>query len=323
MAKTIPQNYPRIHDEDSPYYGCLDDSKLVSHIAKMPLEQLKNLIQSAIHIANQKSSREILSIPLDATPEQVETIYEKEGKELFRYFRKYPGDPASTAHQCYGRHYEEVGIELFRNRTLQKERMNAGWRYQYLAVDCARHSNRFLSVSDIGAAEADFNAIIEFQDKREKPLSLYVSVKNRRNTMGGQDWPKAIHALEEVAKSDKNRTGPYCCIFGIAMDRGSRHIKQEQKTKRPHSYNTEVWLSDFFWPFFANYSYAEIMILVLEVLIASSEVGNLSTQTDVPEKLLDSFGEACFEEQLVDDSGCFNDPYRLVNFFCSLPSRKK
>jgi hypothetical protein len=141
------------------------------------------------------------------------------------------GDPASTAHQIYNKHYRVVGIEQFRNRTLQKERMNSGWRYQYLSVDCARESGRFVSVSDIGAAEGDFNAIIEFTDPTLQPLRLYVSVKNRSNTMGGQDWPKAIHALESVAIADKNATGPYCCVFGIAMERGQRNIKRQQKTK--------------------------------------------------------------------------------------------
>lgn len=318
MAKsprTIPQNYPRIQDENSPYYGCLDDSRLVTHNGKIPAEQLKSLIRRAIMSANRKSSREILSIPPDAAPERVAAIYESKGRELFRYFKKYVGDPASTAHQIYGKHYRAVGIEQFRNRTLQKERMNSGWRYQYLAVDCARHSQRFNSVSDIGAAEGDFNAIIEFLDQNHSPLRLYVSVKNRSNTLGGQDWPKAIEALERVAKTDKNAIGPYCCVFGIAMDRGMRYIKREQKSKVPHSVNTEVWLSDYFWPFFANYSYEEIMTLVLDVLISSYEAENLSTEVEIPDALLDSFGAACAKAGLVDENGIFNDPYRLVHFF--------
>ena len=68
--------------------------------------------------------------------------------------------------------------------------------------------------------------------------------------MGGQDWPKAIQALETVAKADKNRTGPYCCIFGIAMEKGNRYIKYEKKTNTAYSVNTEVWLSDFLLAFF-------------------------------------------------------------------------
>ncbi len=318
MARTpIPQNYPRIRDQNSRYYGCLDDDTIVPHNRIIPIDDLKRLIAAAIGAANQKSSREILSISADATDDELDVVYQREGRELFRYFRKYPTDPAATAHQVYGKHYQAVGIELFRNRTLQKERMNSGWRYQYLAVDCARHSRRFRSVSDIGAAEADFNAVIDFQDKAKDALTLYVSVKNRRNTMGGQDWPKAIRALETVAMNDKNRVGPYCCIFGIAMDRGNRHIKREQKTGRTYSDNTEVWLSDFFWPFFSNYSYEEIMTIVLDVLIEATEADSLSAETEVPEKLLTYFGNACYEAQLINDTGNFHDPHALVRFFCS------
>jgi hypothetical protein len=316
-TKTIPQNYPRIQDEASLYYGCLDDSSLVPHKNKISVETIKSLIKSAISNAGRKSRREILSLPVDADTDVLEAIYKKEGRELFKYFRKYCGDPAATAHQIYKKNYRAVAVEQFRNRTLQKERMNSGWRYQYLVIDCARHTKRFESVSDIGAAEGDFNATIKFLDADREPLSLYVSVKNRSNTMGGADWPKAIQALENVAKADKNRTGPYCCVFGIAMDRGVRYIKREQKTKIAHSVNTEVWLSDFFWPFFANTSYEEIMRLVLDVLVSSYSPEALPTQIDVPAQLLDSFGESCMEAGLVDELGNFDDPYKLVSFFCN------
>ena len=322
-SSTIPQDYPRIQDTDNHSHGCLDDSQLVQHQHKIVIEKLKGFIRQAILNANKKSSREIISIPLDASPETIDKIHEREGKELFKYFKKYCGDPASTAHQAYRKHYSEVGIDQFRNKTLQRERMNSGWRYQFLVVSCAGHSKRFKNISDIAAAEGDFNAIIEFTDDQRKPLSLYVSVKNRVNTMGGQDWPKAIQALETVARTDKNRTGPYCCIFGIAMDRGQRTIKKSQKTHQPHSFNTEVWLSDFFWPFFTNYSYEEIMTSVLEVLI--SESGELLIQVDVPTKLLDAFGQACQKEGLLDESGHFYDPFKLVKFFCqpSATSKKR
>lgn len=316
--KTIPQNYPRIEDQSSKYYGCLDDSQLVPHGQKIPVGVLKSLIQSAINNAGRKSRREILSIPPDATAEEVEVIYKREGKELFKYFKRYCGDPAATAHQVYRKNYSDVGKEQFRNRTLQKERMNSGWRYQYLAIDSARQTKRFESVSDIGTAEGDFNATIKFLDRTREPLSLYVSVKNRSNTMGGADWPKAIQALETVAKTDKNRTGPYCCVFGIAMDRGTRYIKRMQKTKDAHSMNTEVWLSDYFWPFFANYSYEEIMTLVLDVLVSSYSTDDLPTLIDVPDQLLDSFGESCLKAGLVDELGNFHDPYKLVKFFCNI-----
>ncbi|CAK0740604.1 conserved hypothetical protein [Gammaproteobacteria bacterium] len=315
QQRTIPQDYPRINDTNSKFYGCLDDSTLVPHRFKISIEKLKELVQSAISNANVKSSRAILSVPEDANSEEVERIYRMEGKELFKYFKKYYGDPASTAHQIYKKHYSDVCKDLFRDRTMQKERMNSGWRYQYLAKDCANESQRFKSVSDIGAAEADFNAIIEFKDHQKRALSLYVSIKNRVNTMGGQDWPKAIHALEEVAKNDKNRTGAYCCVFGIAMDRGMRTIKIDQKKKQPHSSNTEIWKSDFFWPFFSNYSYEEIMTHVLEILL-SLNIPESEISVEVPQALIESFGQECKKAHLINDLGHFHDPYKLVTFFC-------
>jgi hypothetical protein len=320
MAKSgqvVPQDYPRIQDEQNPYYGCLEETALLPHTHKIPSQELKGLILAAIKNANKKSSREMLSIPANSLQDEIDQIYIEEGKNLFKYFKKYVGDPAASAYQIHGKHFRDVGKEQFRNRMLQKERMNSGWRYQFLVLDCAQKSRRFKSISDIGAAEADFNAVIEFQDQERKPLTLYVSVKNRSNTMGGQDWPKAIHALENVARTDKNRTGPYCCVFGIAMDRGTRYIKREQKTEKPHSVNTEVWLSDFFWPFFSNYSYEEMMTAVLEVLIETDTSENkLSTQIEIPERLLKSFGHCCQQAGLIDEAGNFHDPYKLVTFFC-------
>ncbi len=312
-----PQNYPRIHSAVRKRDGLLDVTQLVPHTRKISRDTMEKLIDRAIKRANQKSSRAHFSVPPDASPAAEQAIYRKAGQELFRYFKKYCGDPASTAHQICGKRCREVGQEAFRNRTVQKGRMNSGWRYQFLLLDSAIHSRRFQQVSDIGAAEADLNAVIEFLESDREPLSLYVSVKNRKNTMGGQDWPKAIVALERVASTDKNRTGPYCCVFAIAMDKGERHIKLMQRTGQAYSVNTEVWLSDFLWPFFANYSYEEVMSMVLDVLIDSTESTVLSAQVDIPNVLLDAFAEACMDAGLIDEDGIFNDPHRLIAFFCS------
>ncbi len=316
-SATTPQSYPRIDNPKDRYNGCLDDSVLMPHSSKIPIEALKDLIRQAIQDANTKSSRVILAIPDDANTEDVQRIYREAGKELFKYFRDYPSDPASRALQLDRQHYRVVGIEQFRNRTLQKERMNSGWRYQYLAVACARASKRFRQISDLGTKEGDFNSVIGFVDTKRPPLSLYVSVKNRRDTLGGQDWPNAIKALENVAKSDKNKIGPYLSVFGIAIDPGTRYIPRT-KDGSAHSVNTEVWLSDYFWPFFSNYNYEEIMRTVLDVLISSDKQDVLPTQTEVPNQLLESFGSECRKVRLIDASGYFNDPYALVRFFCGI-----
>jgi hypothetical protein len=313
VKNTMPQSYPRIHDEADPYYGFIDDQRLVPHSRKIQRKELSRIIKSAIVSANKKSSRVILNIQDDSSVEEVNRILVKEGQELFKYFVKYCGDPASTAIACHNHHYTTIAKEQFRNRTLQKERMNSGWRYQFIAKDGASCSQRFDSVSELGASEADFCVSIKTVDRDPKHVSIYTSVKNRTNTMGGQDWPKAIAALETVAKNDKNRTSPYLCVFGIAMEKGGRLVKQEQKTKRKYSHNTEIWRSDFFWPFFTNHSYEEIIQAVLDVLIEVGEKDNIDIE--IPESLIESFGACCREHDLLDDNGMFHDPYRLVKLF--------
>lgn len=306
------QNYPRIIDEKNKYFGFLDESKLVDHNDKISIYDLKEIVKKAILDANKKSSRAILNISENVLENDLEKIYKKEGKELFRYFVKYCGDPAATANDCLGQNFSKVAIEQFRNRTIQKERMNSGWRYQFIARDAAIKSRRFDSLSDIGTSEADFNAIVRRKDNKDV-INIYVSIKNRSNTMGGQDWPKAIYALEEVAKSDKNRSGAYLCVFGIAMEKGERQIRKKGNTKQPYSNNTEVWLSNFFWPFFSNFTYEEIIKTVLEVMVTLKVKSSIEFQ--VPQELIFSFGEICKEHNLLDENGNFHDPYRLVELF--------
>lgn len=297
------------------------------HTKRLPKEQLYQLILEAIKNASLKSSREMLQIPAGATAEDLKMIYADVAWELMKYFREYPTDPAGTAHQMLGKSYRQIGAELFRNRSVQKERMNSAWRYQYLAVACASASNRFRQISDIGTSEADFVVLIDPVDASYQPISLYVSVKNRSDTMGGQDWPKAIRALEEAAIKDKNRVGPYCCVFGLAMDAGTneRRIIRDGKKGTPHSSNTEVWRSNFFWPFFTNYSYEEIMAAVLDVLIDISATSDLPIELDVPPELLNVFGDYCYDAGLINESGNFHNPHALVQFLCSpkMPISKK
>jgi hypothetical protein len=305
----IPQSYPR--DEK----GFLDVAKYPPHQKKIVKTALKVIIKEAIVWAGKKSSRAILEIPDETSADERVKVYRKKGKELFAYFRKYYGDPATSAYEAMGKHFSDVAKDQFRNQTLQKERMNSGWRYQYIAKDCAISSKRFKTVSDIGAAEADFNATIRRVDTDET-LNIYVSIKNRSNTMGGQDWPKAIYALEDVARTDKNRAGPYLCIFGIVIEKGQRTIRKNGKTKNPYSVNTEVWASDFFWPFFSNFSYSEIAKAVLEVLMEEGKKIKLVETVYMPDELIEAFGAECNKFGLLDSDGKFNDPIKLIDLFC-------
>ena len=88
MANITPQNYPRINDVDNHDYGCLDEKALVPHKHKISEEELKGLISSAIINANKKSSRQILSVPTNASEGEASQIYKKEGQKLFSYFKK-------------------------------------------------------------------------------------------------------------------------------------------------------------------------------------------------------------------------------------------
>ena len=311
--RVTSQNYPRIEDQEGDFHGFLDPTALEPHIHRIADDDLKRVVIEAIAYAGAKSSRAILELPEGGSGEDIQKILRVKGRELFNYFRKYCGDPASSAYDYKGKHYAAIAKEQFRNRTLQKERMNSGWRYQYIAKEGALLSGRFASVSDIGAAEADFNAVVRRRGSRDT-VAIYVSAKNRSNTLGGQDWPKALRALEDVAQGDRNRTCPYLCVFGILMDRGLRYMKHEAKSKRPYSLNTEVWLSDFFWPFFINRSYLEVMMHVLSVLEGIGETSGLDIE--IPDELLSAFGDACRETGLIDNAGVFNDADRLVEFFC-------
>ncbi len=323
----IPQDYPRIRDASSKEYGCLDVDALAEHPSPRQIspELLKALILKAIREASVQSSREAITIPSDMSPEEEERFFRREAKKLFDYFHAYPVDPAATSHECTRRHYRDVGLELFRNRAIQKGRMNSGWRYQLLARECAKASGRFEETAGFGFSRGDFVAKIGFKKPIHEKFHIYVSVKNRRNTIGGQDWPNSIQALETAARADnRQQDGPYICIFGIAIDRGQRYIPKSLTTKKAYSENTEVWLSDFFWPFFSAYSYTEIMTAMLEVLIeADSNQEELPTQVQAPEQLLEAFGEQCRVAGLVDENGVFSDPIKLVRFFCSPLSDKQ
>lgn len=193
--------------------------------------------------------------------------------------------------------------------------MNSGWRYQYIAKGCASKSGRFESVSDIGTAEADFNVTIRYV-KQTGLLTIYISVKNRTNTMGGQDWPKAISAMENMAKADKNRVGEYLCVFGIAMEKGKRLQKAVGRTDIPHSVNTEIWKSDFFWPFFSNRSFEDIMQIVLDTLLEIRKPDGV--EVTIPDELIESFGDCCREAGLLNEEGRFCDPHKLVSLFCGV-----
>ena len=89
----------------------------------------------------------------------------------------------------------------------------------------------------------------------------------------------------------------------------------------PYSTNTELWYSDFFWPFFTNLSYEEIVKAVLEVFLHTKDIEKYRS-VEFPQELLESFETCCREYDLLDDKGYFNDAFRLVELFCRKGSKR-
>lgn len=83
-SKVTVQDYPRIQDHESKQYGLLDQVELAQHTRRVPIDELPHLILAAIKNANKKSSREMLSIPPNATEQQRIDILLKMGRDLFR-----------------------------------------------------------------------------------------------------------------------------------------------------------------------------------------------------------------------------------------------
>ena len=195
------QDYPRIH-EPNKLAGFLDEGKLVPHPGKISEAKLREIIERSVEYANRKSSREILDIPDKASDAEVSRIYAREGAALLRYFRKYCGDPASTAHECYDRHYSVIAKEQFHNRLLQKERLNAGWRYQRIALQCAQ------AYEDIMLAVSDF-----FAEKGLKTENRTISVPTPQCLIDsfGEECRKAGLVDEEGNFHDRRKLVSFFC----------------------------------------------------------------------------------------------------------------
>lgn len=150
---------------------------------------------------------------------------------------------------------------------MQRYRMKIGQFYQYLILELMRAASKrqgshIINAGD-GKREGDVEADIRLSNGKE--LRLYISVKKSGDTVGGQDLGDAIKRLEQVAKTDQNRTSAYLCVIAIANpDKGwigdykeSRQIKNDSKG-RPYSMNCEMWWPGFTFPYIAGRSVTEI-----------------------------------------------------------------
>lgn len=298
-----PQGYPRISDVENPEYGLLDFSELFPLKNKLPLKELQALIGSAIGLASVKASQEALLIPDEASPEEISKIYHQAAVDILKYFKR--SDPASIASFTIGKTCRDVAIELFKKRESHIASMHAGWRNQFLFLQCAQSCGRFVGVSDVGTADSDVNLSIKQSDG--KTLNLLVSLKNRLDTISGSKWQGAIEKLENIAKMDKNKTGNYCCIFGLGM-----HARPYRKMPEKFSVNTEIWPANVLWPFVSGYSYEEVMLEISTVLNQGKQ-----SEFSIPRELLDQFSQICIDLGIADPKSERFLPDRTIKWLCS------
>ncbi len=83
-------------------------------------ELLKEIIIASIQQANNKIGRAILDIPEGVTEDRLSAIYQKEGRELFKYFQEQYDDPASTSYTCLGKHYSAIGKKIYKEKRSNK-----------------------------------------------------------------------------------------------------------------------------------------------------------------------------------------------------------
>ena len=88
MSNISAQSYQRIEDEGDRFNGYLDESSLIPHVRKISREELKEIILASIEYAGGKSSRQILNVPENATDDEANKIYRREGRKLFTYLQK-------------------------------------------------------------------------------------------------------------------------------------------------------------------------------------------------------------------------------------------
>lgn len=299
MAVTQP--YPRISDQKSKELGLLDVNQFKPLEKKITEDTMNSLIESAIKSAEIKTNKKALEITDNMSAAEKSSIYKEAAKSLFKYFKR--PDPAGIANYLHGKNYVEVANEFIKKRKTHLESMNAGWRYQYLFVECAHASERFKSVSDLSTADSDVNIIAK--TTKDENINLYISIKNRKDTISGGSGKGVLKKLEDLALQDKNRIGAYCCIIAL----GIQTMKHRGRTT--HSANIEYWPANFFWPFISGYTYEEIMNMVTARLSTIKKI-----DLKVPVEIIEEFGELCAKNKIVNSQGNFDSKEAIIKWLC-------
>jgi hypothetical protein len=280
-----------------------DVSSMAHNASPLNETKLRAAIERSIVKADEKSMRSML----DERDGSGGSAPKRAGQKLFQIFKRYCEDPATAPAKFAARSVDEVASEIFLTQESNNSRMNAGWRYQFLAIELARlHGSRFTAVNG-GNMEADIHAICPLKNGRD--LHLYISIKNRSNTISGSRRRAAYTELETYANADKNRAGgPYLAVVGITIEHGDR-------SQSSYSNNIETWKSDFFWPFFSGRSYKDIMLAVGRVLGQEKSKLEVIAAKKLPVQTLAEFIAQCSRAGLLKNEKTFKDASDLVDFF--------
>ena len=221
----------------------------------------------------------------------IDAAFDRTSRNRVGGLKKVINDPASLVRLCI-KHLKQrscpiLGPYFYSNceieeifeldaipHEMQRQRMNIGVFYQYLTIELMKEAaklknSRIESVFD-GSREGDVVADIKTPNYAPG-VRIYASVKKSKDTVGGQDVPGVIRRLEGVAKSEKNITRPYICVFCYATPPGgkikpyneSRCVRYNQEG-HAFSENCESWEPGFIFPFISGRPASDIYKLCVE-----------------------------------------------------------
>ena len=157
---------------------------------------------------------------------------------------------------------------------MQRQRMNMGVFYQYLTIELMKkaHQTKRTSVEAVFDGEREGDVVAEIKTPGfASGIRIYASVKKSSDTVGGQDVPGVIRRLEAVAKTGKNITRPYLCVFCYATPPAGviREYKDSRSVRcnnegHPFSENCESWEPGFIFPFICGRQPVDIYRLAIK-----------------------------------------------------------
>ena len=299
MVKSLYQSYPRISSAASKFEaGYIDTSQLCDIKNKISQNEFLNLINISIDKARNKVDEKIINIPEGISKLEEKKIYDKAAKDLINYIKK--TDPANAVSQLLNKNLVDVAQEFQVKKDAKTYEMFSGWRNQFLLFECAKKIGRFETVGDV---DTSFDIVATIKSLSGEVITLYISLKNRKDTMSGSSVRGVLSKLEDNAKNDKNRDGLYCIIIGCAID------TTRYRSGSSYSQNLEFWPAKLLWEFFSGFTFPHVMNSI-------SQQQNSRKQNKLADELKLSLIKECKKLELINEQNIFHDRKRIIEIFC-------